>query len=334
MSSEQTTRNLFKALGSSPYLLPLLNYVASSSRRYSEIEDYFRTVRRLYGYSHGLPTSKVIASNLRTLTKYDLIQKREGRWKATIKGSMILDFEKKLEPQEQTIYLWLAGRAEFAIDQTSERIAKTLQRHDFQYLNSLDSDHVMARHALVRVNAGYSEIVTMKDKEVLCGIIYPLDEARLATAAKDPLILHESDKYPDMLDFVYAHMSSRLNHPIADLEHALSGNGNLRLENEIGIANGKTKTFHCWLTDSQQLQVHAVTDDVAERLAIVRSVGYACDELDDVISVGKATKILSEEALALERELVQLEFQKHEGDQSRIRTLQVRRNQLHAGQLQ
>jgi hypothetical protein len=326
MSSEQTTRNLFKVMGNSPYMLPLLNYVGSSSPRYSEIEDYFRTVRKLYGYSHGLPTSKVIASNLRTLTRYDLIEKRGGRWKLTSKGSMIVDFEKKLEPQEQTIYLWIAGQADLS-PETPERIVRIMARHDFNHINSLDHDRVMAVDALIRMNAGYNEIVTMDDREVLCGITYPLDEARLATASRNPLISKESEKYPTMMDFLYAHMASRLTHPVADLEHAFSGE--LRWENEVGVANGKTKTLSIWLADRQEFQkLGAYSTNFCKRLALVRSVGDAIEELNKQNSIDKATRILSRELIDLETSLLQYEFGDGENSEAQIRALQMRRSVL------
>jgi hypothetical protein len=175
------------------------------------------------------------------------------------------------------------------------------------------------------MNAGYNEIVTMDDKEVLCGITYPLDEARLATASRNPLITRESEKYPTMMDFVYSHMASRLTHPVADLEHAFSGE--LRWENEVGIANGKTRALDILSTD--RCEFHAARrTELCRRLSLVRSIGYATERLNNHDSVDTAMKLLTNQLIELEYKLIQLEFGNNENEEAQIRELQLHRTRL------
>jgi len=336
MSSEKKARNLFKGLGSSPYLLPLLKYIAAASPAYSDIESYFRTVRRLYGYSHGLPTSKVIATNLRTLVKYSLVEKHDRRWKTTAKGKLILDFEKTFEEPEQTVYLWIAGLTRFSTNQSLGMIANFLsQWHDFQDLNSLDAERKLTLQALVRLNPGYTESIAFWQDQVLCGLTYRLDEARLSKVSRDSLVLDEAQKYSGMLDFLYVHLTARLQHPVADFEHAClaCGSGSTHWDKVIGIANCKARDIRFYDVQSRCLSSLTVaqTDKAFSRLAVLRAVDHACDELSNPTAkatVSKAMANMSNEILLLERELAELEFTDFETEQGAIRSLQLIKDKL------
>jgi len=335
MSSEKKARNLFKGLGSSPYLLPLLKYIAAACPAYSDIESYFRTVRRLYGYSHGLPTSKVIATNLRTLAKYSLVEKHDRNWKTTAKGKLILDCEKMFEEPEQTVYFWIGGVTRFSSDEGTDKIVNFLsQWHDFQDLNSLDTDHRLAIRALVRLNPGYAESVICRQDQVLCGLTYRLDEARLSRVSRDSLLLDEAQKHADMIDFLYVHLAARLQHPVADFDHACSAKGlGVQWEKAIGIANCKTRDIRSYDVQSQNL--FSITDTQADRtfarLALLRALDRACNELSKSpvgVAISKALANMSDEVVLLERELAELEFTESEEEQVAIRSFRLLEDKL------
>jgi len=336
MSSEKKARNLFKGLGSSPYLLPLLKYIAAACPAYSDIESYFRTVRRLYGYSHGLPTSKVIATNLRTLVKYSLVEKHDRRWKITAKGRLILDFEKTFEEPEQTVYFWIGGLTRFSTNQAFSKISSFLsQWHDFQDLSSLDAERKLTLQALVRPNPGYTESIALRQDQVLCGLMYELDEARLSNISRDSMVLAEAQKYSGMLDFLYVHLTARLQHPVADFEHAClaSGSGSTHWDKVIGIANCKTRDVRFYDVQSRSLSslTDAQTDKAFSRLAALRALDHACDELSNPTAkatVSRAMANMSDEILLLERELAELEFTGFETEQGAIRSLQLIKDKL------
>lgn len=319
-------KHAFVALGSSPYALPMLNFIASSSPTYTELETYFRSVRRLYGISHGLPTSKTISSNLRTLTKFGLARNYDRHWTVTDKGKLILEFEKTFDPEEQTVYLWITGHPDFPLGHNTDSMCNTLsKRHDFQDLSSLEGQHPAGIRALVRLNLGYDETVLVLQEQILCGLTYRLDESRLSKASEDPQLIEKARQYPTMLDFLYVHLTSRLNHAVADVEHAGSGFGTIRWESSIGIANYRTKDLEMYDWQSQTIlcPVGQELRSVFQKIAQLRAVDGACRNISSKEGREHALISMSDSLVALERELAELEFTSFEHEQTTIRSFHI-----------
>jgi hypothetical protein len=58
---DSSLRRIFGSFGGSPYLFPLLRYIARTSPKYIDIEAYFKFMCKLYGFKRTKP--KVICGN-------------------------------------------------------------------------------------------------------------------------------------------------------------------------------------------------------------------------------------------------------------------------------
>lgn len=189
MTEDLDQRRLLKALGSSPYMLSLLRYVDSSSARFSDIENYFRTIRRLYGWKHGLPSSKVIASNLKSLSGFGLVVNEGKGWKTTAKGKTLVDFYNVLVKKSSSIYFWLNGTTNLRADMIDDAKKFLKANHDFYSLSTTNLPRV-----LVRFNSGYTEAISLEPRHVICGLIYSVDYGRLAIVQKKLVDLGDISK--------------------------------------------------------------------------------------------------------------------------------------------
>jgi hypothetical protein len=300
VSEDLDKRRLLKALGSSPYMLSLLRYIDSSPASFSDIENYFRTIRRLYGWKHGLPSSKVIASNLNSLDRFGLVVKEGKGWKTTAKGKTVVDFYNVLVKKSSSIYFWLNGVTNLSpkLIDDAEKFLKA--NHDFYPLRTTDLPTI-----LVRFNSGYTETISLEPRHVICGLIYSVDYGRLAIAQKKLVDLGDiSKRESETPAFLYAHIISRMKHPIADMNHSVRGKF-VRWSDEVGIADPMNRSvrFYRWQT-RRFVKNPCNSDRDYMIIALLKCIENACGEPDSQVSA----RHLTQQVRDVETSITKLEF--------------------------
>jgi hypothetical protein len=300
MAEDLDQRRLLKALGSSPYMLSLLRYINSSLASFSDIENYFRTIRRLYGWKHGLPSSKVIASNLKSLSGFGLVVKEGKGWKTTAKGKTVVDFYNVLVKKSSSIYFWLNGVTNLRADmiEATEKFLKA--NHDFYSLKTINLPTV-----LVRFNSGYTETISLDSRHVICGLIYSADYGRLSIAQKKVVDLGDiSKRESDTPAFLYTHIISRMKHPVADLDHSLRAKF-VKWSDEVGIADPMNRSinFYRWQT-RRFIRSFQKSNSVFSTIALLRCIesSYLAEDDED------AKRFLSEKVREIETKIVKVNF--------------------------
>lgn len=327
MPIEKRARNLFKALGSSPYMLALLKFIAAANPNYSDIEGYFRGVRRLHGYTEGLPTSKVIAYSLRTLADYELVEKSGGRWSATKRAKPLLEFERNVEERgEERTYVWRTATIQSKANCTKELAHFLADFHEFQNITSLDPDSSLDLQALVRPNPGYDEAVVLQESGyAVCGLMYSLEDARLSKIMQHAAYLRAIEEHGGLREMIYNHLAARLQHSVADLEHACFSTGSLiQWENQVGMADYKLHELRSLdLLTQRYSQIHP---QAFGPLGTLRALDLVRRNMSDT-DVKKGLVFLSEGILALEQELCKVEFNERPNEVL-SRSLEVIRDEL------
>jgi hypothetical protein len=287
-------------------MLSLLRYIDSSPASFSDIENYFRTIRRLYGWKHGLPSSKIIASNLNSLGKFGLVAKDGKGWKTTAKGKTVVDFYNVLVKKSSSIYFWLNGATNLRADiiEAAEKFLKA--NHDFYSLRTTGLPTV-----LVRFNSGYTETISLEPRHVMCGLIYSVDFGRLAIAQKKLVDLGDiSKRESETPAFLYAHIISRMKHAIADLDHSLRGKF-VKWSDEVGVADPMNRSvrFYRWQTRRFVKNLRNSNRDYAV-IALLKCVEDACGESDSETSA----RHLTQQVLDVETSIAKLEFSERDSD--------------------
>ena len=310
MSAQPVDRRLFKALGSSPYMLSLLRYIAVASPSFGDLENYFRTIRRLYGWRHGLPSSKIITSNLNTLRSFGLVLKDDKVWRTTAIGNTVISFQEALLKQQKSIYFWIRGSASASERELTEITRFLSENHDFYQLTSV------GRAVLLRFNAGYTEVISVNSQQALAGLIYPVSYGRLALAQKKLVDMGDiSKKEADIPAFLYVHMISRLRHTIADFDHARA-NGERKVaprwSDAVVIIDPMVRVLESyrWRTKRFIQLPEEDLDREFSTLGLMRCIERAIDE--PFRMKRDRSLYLSDEVVAIEKKIARVEFSERE----------------------
>jgi hypothetical protein len=246
---------------------------------------------------------------------------KEGKgWKTTAKGKTVVDFYNVLVKKSSSIYFWLNGTTNLSpkLIDDAEKFLKT--NHDFYSLKTTDLPRI-----LVRFNSGYTEAISLDPRHVICGLIYSVDYARLAVAQKELVDLGDiSKRESETPAFLYAHIISRMKHPVADLDHSLRGKF-VRWSDEVGVADPMNRSinFYRWQT-RRFIRSFQKSNTIFSTIALLRCIESSCLAENDE----KSKLFLTGPIREIEAKIVKAEFSEKDERETLLNEYNIIKNNL------